>query len=226
MFHSLYCKYCVLNYLIAACQCNCPLLTLPLPEMSIWCVRTDKSHKFQRCLYVSDLVVKCCLDIIGETWIQLLFYILVFLNLAASFIGLGSFHLWVRFQVEFFAYSMLPKRLQLVSKGDLTTKAPIFCFLVRKCPVWSTSYAHGLENVSARRFCLFFDDINFFWYLRGCSCLFFKTPGSFSHRISNHRSKLGFSNAMEHLLLSLCILPSNILASDDKRTVWLPPVKN
>ena len=66
--------------------------------------RLEKISFFFRCLNVMDVVLKCFSDKFEGNWIQLLFYYLVLVNVAASFSGKKNFHLWVRFYVESRSY--------------------------------------------------------------------------------------------------------------------------
>ena len=59
-----------------------------------WCFRPAKSTKnvtCLRCMHALDLVLKCCSDINEGNWIQFLFYLLVLVIVAASFIGMSFF---------------------------------------------------------------------------------------------------------------------------------------
>ena len=176
------CNYCVLNDIIAACHCSCHLLTLLLWELSFWCAKTENIQKFQRCLYVSDLVVKCCLDIIGETWIQL-FFILVLLNVDASFIGVGCLFPS--------AGKVLSCVLQCyrnvgnwISKVVWPRNYQFSTFMVEICPISTTLYVHGLNFASTVQVCVFSDEFHGFSYFAVIVVCCSETLVKLSHRIS------------------------------------------
>jgi len=72
-------------------------VTLGVPDMCFWPAKTRKNLNFLRCIHVFDLVLKYCSDINEGNCLQLLFYFIVLMGIAALVIGLSFFHLCSRF---------------------------------------------------------------------------------------------------------------------------------
>ena len=125
--------------------------------------RLEKTLNFLRCIHVIDLVLKYDSDINEENWLQLLFYLIVLMSIAASVIGMSFFFSCVSgFRLKFSRIAFLRKRLQLDSKSDLTTNGLILGFFVGKWLLSLFSYLHGVKSARNAQLLFFFDDIIFF----------------------------------------------------------------
>ena len=92
----------------------------------------EKKLELFRCLQVLDLVLKYCSDINKGNWIHFFFFI-VLVNIVASLNGRIFFICGSGFRLKCSRISLLPKRLQLGSKTDLSTKALSMEFLSLEC---------------------------------------------------------------------------------------------
>ena len=162
MFYFVYCNNCALKDVNGACYCTCSLVALRVPELCFWPAKTRKSLNFLRCIYVIDLVLKYGSDMNEGNWLQLLFYFIVLMGIVASVIGMSFFSCVSGFRLKFSRIALLRKRLQLDSKGDLTTNGLILRFFVGKWLLSLTSYLCGVKSARNAHLFFFFDDIKFF----------------------------------------------------------------
>ena len=143
LFNSVYCNFCVPNDNNGACWCTCSLVTLVVLEICFWKICWRNLSFFEmhtrvgpgaqmlfrhnwRKLVTAALLVHC----IGEcVWV---------LEKVFSICGSG-------FKLKFSGFPVLPKRLQIESRIDLTLKLSILQFLVEVCFVPSNSYLHGFH---------------------------------------------------------------------------------
>ena len=70
-----------------------------MPEMCFWSVKSRKN--FLRCVHVIGLVLNFGSDINEGNWLQLLFYLIVFMGIGASNNGLSFFSYVSGFRLKF-----------------------------------------------------------------------------------------------------------------------------
>ena len=92
--------------------------------------RLEKTLNFLICIHVIDLVLKYGSDINKRNWLQLFFNFIVLMGTVGSVIGMSFFSYVSGFRLKFSRSALLRKRLQLVSKSDLTTNGLILGFFL------------------------------------------------------------------------------------------------
>ena len=75
-----------------------------MPEMCFWPANTRSNLNFLRCIHIFDLVLKFCADITEVNWLQLVFYVIVLMDMVASVIEMSFSYLFSRFQFEIFSH--------------------------------------------------------------------------------------------------------------------------
>ena len=90
-----------------------------------WVCETMQKLNILKSTYVFDLAPKCCSGMIEGTWIQLLFYFLVLVNVAALLRGMSFFIYGSGCRLKFWCIAVLRKRLQFDFKSGLTTNGMI-----------------------------------------------------------------------------------------------------
>ena len=116
-------------------------------EISFWSAWTEKNLHFLRSIQVLDLVLKFRSDIGEGKWIKLLFYFLVLVNVAASFIGLSFFHLSGKLLVEIISHCSVTETFAFGFQNYFDHEGVDFTvFFIAICPVLSTSYLQGLKS--------------------------------------------------------------------------------
>ena len=204
MVYFVYCSNCASKDVIGAYQCTCSLVALRVPEMCFLPAVTRKKLGFfakQTCLWTGAKIGS------GKNegnWLQLLFHFIVLMGIKASVLGMKSFMLCFRFQIEVFSYCTLTETFPFGFQKWFTVNGLILGFLVQKWRLPLNSYLHGLKSAVAVEL-FFFDDIGFSVFsLRGILVCCLKTILLFSHWILPDRLKSP-RNAIQFCFLSFCV---------------------
>ena len=124
--------------------------------------RLEKTLNFLRCIHIFDLVLKKGSDLNEGNLIQILFYLIVLMDIVASVIGMSFFSCVSGFRLRFSRIALWRKRLQLDSKNDLTTNGLILWFSVGKRLPSLTSYLYGLKSARVAEMSIFLTTSIFF----------------------------------------------------------------
>ena len=161
------------------------MVALRVPEMFFLPAETRENLKFLRKIDVFHLVLKFCSNINEGIGIQLPFYFVILVNIAASFIRLIFSFCGSGFWVDISRIAVSKKCLQLNSKTDLTTIGLLLEFFYWNMPrfiVFTSACTEICKKCS-----------NVFLFLRyqkfsivdlwGILVCFLNVPELFSHRV-------------------------------------------
>ena len=162
-FYIVYCNNCGLNGIKGPCWCDCPLVTLRVPDMCLWPAKTRKTLELFGMHTIHWLGAQIWF---GYIWKKLVTAPLSFRCIdgysCLRFWNDIFFRCFSDFRLNFSHIAIWRKRLQLDSESDLTTTGFFLEFFVGLCFVSSTSYLRRLKSAWIAQLLLFLDDIIFF----------------------------------------------------------------
>ena len=112
-FYFVYCDIFVFNDVNGVCWCTCSLVALIVPDICLRTAKFRENLKFLRCIYVFELVLKNCSDIIEGNWLQVLFHFFVLMGKVSWDIGMSFYLLCSRFLIEVFSFCTFTEKFAI-----------------------------------------------------------------------------------------------------------------